>query len=64
VTIRDLTTNEPNLEDIFLHLTGAGGAPARETTSQQSPPRKIAQSQGIPGRRGPPGEDPSRPGGL
>ncbi len=59
VTIRDLSTDEPDLEDIFLHLTGTGGAETQATDRHDS-----ARSQGIPGRRGPPGEDPSRPGGL
>ncbi|MBT3172255.1 MAG: ABC transporter ATP-binding protein [Rhodospirillaceae bacterium] len=58
VTIRDLSTDEPDLEDIFLHLTGTGDAETPETGQQSSP-----RSEGIPGRRGPPGEDPSRPGG-
>jgi ABC-2 type transport system ATP-binding protein len=59
VTISDLTTDEPDLEDIFLHLTGAGGA-----SPQESSPQNDQRSPGIPGRRGPPGEDPARPGSL
>lgn len=59
VTIRDLSTDEPDLEDIFLHLTGTGSAAEDETNPSSNP-----RSEGIPGRRGPPGEDPSRPGGL
>ena len=56
VTIRDLTTDESDLEDIFLHLTGS-----TDTISTEA---SRTREQGIPGRRGPPGEDPSRPGGL
>ncbi len=56
VTIRDLTTEESDLEDIFLHLTGS-----TDTISAEA---GRTREQGIPGRRGPPGEDPSRPGGL
>ena len=56
VTIRDLTTEESDLEDIFLHLTGS-----TDTISAEA---DRTREQGIPGRRGPPGEDPSRPGGL
>ena len=56
VTIRDLTTDESDLEDIFLHLTGS-----TDTISAEA---GRTREQGIPGRRGPPGEDPSRPGGL
>ncbi len=56
VTIRDLTTDESDLEDIFLHLTGS-----TDTISAEA---DRTREQGIPGRRGPPGEDPSRPGGL
>jgi len=59
VTISDLTTDEPDLEDIFLHLTGAGGA-----SPQENSPQNDQRSPGIPGRRGPPGEDPARPGSL
>jgi len=62
VTIRDLSTEESDLEDIFLHLTGAGDAPPPEQVPTS--PSGDARGQGIPGRRGPPGEDPSRPGGL
>jgi len=62
VTIRDLTTDESDLEDIFLHLTGSGDAMPAE--AGQTAHRTGARAQGIPGRRGPPGEDPSRPGGL
>ncbi|MDP6474468.1 MAG: ABC transporter ATP-binding protein [Alphaproteobacteria bacterium] len=63
VTIRDLSTDEPDLEDIFLHLTGSGAAPPVEAPPA-SHRRGGAGAPGIPGRRGPPGEDPSRPGGL
>ena len=62
VTIRDLSTDEPDLEDIFLHLTGSGDAsPDKDALAD---PSSGTREQGIPGRRGPPGEDPSRPGGL
>ncbi len=59
VTIRDLSTDEPDLEDIFLHLTSTGGVKTQETSPGNSP-----RSEEIPGRCGPPGEDPSQPGGL
>ena len=62
VTIHDLSTDEPDLEDIFLHLTGSGRSEPPDTVNGGH--RGGAQGQGIPGRRGPPGEDPSRPGGL
>ena len=62
VTIRDLSTDEPDLEDVFLHLTGSGAATPPEGAPATR--RGGAREQGIPGRRGPPGEDPSRPGGL
>lgn len=62
VTIRDLSTDEADLEDIFLHLTGSGKSLPDENTSPDS--RGSTREQGIPGRRSPPGEDPSRPGGL
>ena len=62
VTIRDLSTDEPNLEDIFLHLTGSGAAVPGDDA--ETIHRGGDREQGIPGRRGPPGEDPSRPGGL
>mgnify|MGYP002852414219 CR=1 FL=1 len=62
VTIRDLSTDEPDLEDIFLHLTGSGDAsPDKDALAD---PSSGTREQGIPGHRGPPGEDPSRPGGL
>lgn len=64
VTIRDLTTNEADLEDVFLHLTGTGaGGAGGAGSAEETPHRQRRRSQGIPGRRGPPGEDPSRPGG-
>ena len=47
VTIRDLTTDESDLEDIFLHLTGS-----TDTISAEA---GRTREQGIPGRRGPPG---------
>lgn len=60
VTIRDLSTDEPDLEDIFLHLTGSGDTlPGGDMPTT---PCDATREQGIPGRRGPPGEDPSRPG--
>ena len=62
VTIRDLSTDEPNLEDIFLHLTGSGAAVPGDDA--ETIHRGGDREQGIPGRRGPPGEDPSRAGGL
>ena len=65
VTIRDLSTDEPDLEDVFLHLTGSGRAtPQDPGDSDQGSHGGGPRAQGIPGRRGPPGEDPSRPGGL
>jgi ABC-2 type transport system ATP-binding protein len=63
VTIHDLSTDEPDLEDIFLHLTGSGEAAPNDGDVAPGLPDGT-RSQGIPGRRGPPGEDPSRPGGL
>jgi len=62
VTICDLSTDEPDLEDIFLHLTGSGDMPPGGKIP--ATPSGATREHGIPGRRGPPGEDPSRPGGL
>jgi ABC-2 type transport system ATP-binding protein len=62
VTIHDLSTDEPDLEDVFLHLTGSGRATPPDAANVSH--RGGIRGQGIPGRRGPPGEDPSRPGGL
>lgn len=61
VVIRDLSTNEPDLEDIFLHLTGSGGYTLGEDIPSHL---EEVRALGIPDRRSPPGEDPTRPGGL
>ena len=63
VTICDLSTDEPDLEDIFLHLTGSDDTPPGGDMPA-TPSGATRREQGIPGRRGPPGEDPSRPAGF